>query len=174
MMKFNVVMFSLFFVFACKNTTTTQKNEEKLEETIENSKITSKNIENLKFNDYVLSSDSERLIVSWQKYREFSNQIEFLKKADFSFFGGEKKALTELIKELKKETPKQVNTNAVQSRMVVLETTILKLHNDLNLNNSSKKTRLKSIKEVLIAMSNLNNQVNSKLEFDKNNIDRPQ
>jgi len=173
MIKFNVVIFCLLFVFGC-NDTTTKTNENNLVKTVETNKITTKDIENLKFNDYALSSDAERLIVNWQKYQEIINQIEFLKKADFSFFGGEKKALIELIKELKKETPKQVNTNAVQSRMVVLETTILKLHNDLNLNNSSKKTRLKSIKEVLIAMSNLNNQVNSKLELDRNNIDKPQ
>lgn len=173
MIKFCTIIFCLFFVFAC-NETTTQTNEKELVETVETNKITSKDIGNLKFKDYALSSDSERLIANWSKYQEFNNQIGFLKKADLSFFGGEKKVLIELIKDLKKETPKQVNTNAVQSRMVVLETTILKLHNDLNLNNSSKKTRLKSIKEVLISMSNLNNQVNSKLEFDRNNIDKPQ
>lgn len=138
------------------------------------SKITKQTIENLKYQDYLLDDKSERLIENWPKYQELIAQVELLKQADFSFFKGDKETIRGLITDLKAEIPEQVNSNPVKSRIVVVETSILKLHNELNLDYPNREELLESIREVLFAMSNLNLQVNKKLEFDANNINRPE
>ena len=56
----------------------------------------------------------------------------------------------------------------------VLETKLLKLNNDLVLDNYSKENKLESIKELLISNSNLIYLINKKLEFDKNDVGRPE
>ncbi|MDT0558623.1 hypothetical protein RM697_08195 [Ichthyenterobacterium sp. W332] len=143
--------------------------EEKTQSVI--SKIT---IEKLEYQDYILDIKAKELIHDWPKYQELMSQIELLKEAEFSFFKADKETIKALINDLKAEIPETVNSKPVKSRIVVVETSILKLHNELNLDNPKRDELLQSITEVLSAMSNLNLQVNKKIEFDANNIDRPE
>ncbi len=128
--------------------------------------ITSKAIENFDYTDYALSADSEKALANWEKYQELAIQISYLKKADLSFFNGDKELLRKFINEFKATTPETLRTNPIVSRTVILETTFLKLNENLTLDNIGGRVKLLTIKEVLVAFSNLNFQINKKLERD--------
>jgi hypothetical protein len=128
--------------------------------------ITAKAIEDFEYTDYALSSKAESVIGNWEKYQELAIQISYLKKADLSFFNSEKKLLKTAIKDFKVTIPDQLRTNPILSRIVIIETTVLKLNENLSIDNIDGRAKLISVKEVLESFSNLNYQINKKLEFD--------
>jgi len=128
--------------------------------------ITAKAIEGFKYTDYVLSARGENAVADWEKYQELAIQINYLKKADLSFFNGDKELLKKFITEFKAQTPSLLKTNPIISRTVIIETALLRLNENLTLDNIDNKLKLKSVKEVLVAFSNLNYQINKKLERD--------
>lgn len=136
-------------------------------------RITPKEIANLKFTDYALSPESKEAVINWQRYQELMTQTEFLKQADFSFFGGKNELLLNFLKDLKKDIPANVNTPAISDRLIALETKILKFHSTLMLSNADKKQTLKDLKELLVATSNLHLQINKKFELESQVIEDP-
>ncbi|WP_296386623.1 hypothetical protein, partial [Winogradskyella sp.] len=125
-----------------------------------------KAIENFDYTDYVLSENAEKVVANWEKYQEFAIQISYLKKADLSFFNGDKILLKTFIKEFKVGIPDTLQTNPIVSRQVIIETKLLKLNENLTIDNIDGKTKLLGVKDVLIAFSDLNYQINKKLERD--------
>lgn len=156
--------------FGCNNETS-QKSEDKAETSNDLITITQNDIESFRFDDYALSNDSKIALENWQKYQELSEQIDYIHKADFSFFMGEKKVLKAFINDFKTEMPESIKTAPIESRIVVLETKLLKFNSILKLDNVDKATRLSTVKELLIAMSNLNLQINKKFELEANIVD---
>jgi 4-hydroxy-3-methylbut-2-en-1-yl diphosphate synthase IspG/GcpE len=152
-------------LMACGNDTGTSETD-KTDLTNQKNAITAKAIENLEYTDYALSSKSENAIVNWQGYQELAIQIGYLKKADLSFFNEEKKLLKTTIDEFTGNVPKDLRTNPILSRIVVVETSLLKLNENLRIDNIDYSVKLSSIKDVLESFSNLNYQINKKLEFD--------
>ncbi|WP_299128592.1 hypothetical protein [uncultured Winogradskyella sp.] len=128
--------------------------------------INAKRIERLNYTDYVLSAKAEEKLADWEKYQELAIQINYLKKADLTFFNGDKGPLKEFISAFKAGLPEDLKTNPILSRMAVIETTILRLNENLTLDNISNDLKLESIKEVLMSFSNLNFQVNKKIARD--------
>ncbi|MCT4629550.1 hypothetical protein [Winogradskyella sp.] len=128
--------------------------------------ITAKAIEGFKYTDYVLSPRGKKAVANWEKYNELAIQVDYLKKADLSFFNGDKELLKVFINELKTKIPDALKTNPIVSRTVIIETTLFKLNENLTLNNIKDQLKLESVKEVLVAFSNLNYQINKKLERD--------
>jgi len=128
--------------------------------------ITAKAIENFDYADYVLSVESEKALIDWDKYKELEIQLSYLKKADLSFFNGDKVELKKIIDSFKDTTPELLLTNPISSRIAILETSILKLNENLTLDNIQDRDKLLSVKEVLKAFSYLNYQINKKLERD--------
>jgi hypothetical protein len=128
--------------------------------------ITEKAIKNFDYADYALSAESEEVGVNWEKYQEMAIQLSYLKKADLSFFNGDKADLKKFIDEFKDTTPALFRTNPITSRTAILETSILKLNENLTLDNIQDRDKLVSIEEVLKAFSYLNYQINKKLERD--------
>lgn len=169
-MRRNLFYFAFFsfFIFGC-NTTSNQKLDESDQVS---DHIVVNDIESLRFDDYALSSDSEKALENWQKYQELNDQIGYLKKADFSFFIGEKKILKTFINDFKVEMPETIKTAPILSRITALETKLLKLSSTLKLDNMDKATQLSCIKEFLVAMSNLNLQINKKFELDANLVNK--
>ncbi|WP_299225196.1 hypothetical protein [uncultured Psychroserpens sp.] len=139
---------------------------------VKSKSITQKEIQNIEYQDFGLSKDSKEALNNWQKYQELSNQIDYLKTADLSFFKSEKTELQTFLNDFKTEIPRTIATNEISARILVLETKVLKLNSLLTLDNIKKSDQLKGINEVLIAMSNLNLQINKKFEFDANNISK--
>lgn len=128
--------------------------------------ITAKAIENFKYTDYALSPESETALANWEKYQELAIQISYLKKTDLSFFNSDKAELKKFIIELKASTPKEFLTNPIISRTLIVETALLRLNQNLSLDHIDDQSKLQSIKDVLIAFSNLNYHINKKLERD--------
>lgn len=168
----SILCLTLFF--SCGDDT---KKIEKEVEDVSNQKqktISKKAIENFKYRDYVLSNDGKSEVSEWLRFQELETQISFLKQADITFFTAEKDTLKAFLDSMRVSIPKNINTNPINARISVLETKLLKLNNDLILDNYAIDKKLKSIKDLLIANSNLIYGINKKLEFDKNDVGRPE
>jgi len=57
--------------------------------------------------------------------------------------------------------------------LIALETKIYKLESAISLSNTTTKTLMSSIKEVLVSFSNLNLQMNKKIERESQKIKKP-
>jgi len=137
-------------------------------------KITSKDISQIKYTEYVLSDLAVQKTKDWQKFQNLLDQIEVLKKGDISFFKDDKAILQSFITDLKNEIPESLKATSIIVRLTVLETTLFKLDEILNLQNVTKQSILDNIKDVLIAHNNLILQINKKVEKESQKIIKPQ
>ncbi|NRD22346.1 hypothetical protein HNV10_03780 [Winogradskyella litoriviva] len=163
-----------FLILGCSNDKKVTSDIEAIESHNNDNKITAKTIENIKYKDYALSPEAETFVVSWTQYQELSKQIGFLKKGDFSFFNDDVAVLQEFIKGFKASMPNEFRTNPITSRNAIIETALLKLNEYLTLDNIEKSDKILGIKEVFVAFSNLNYQINKKLERDMYNDIQPE
>ncbi|SDS50594.1 hypothetical protein [Winogradskyella sediminis] len=173
--KFVVLLLCGVIVMSCDdsgNSTTTDIEATEIPQ--ERKKITVKTIESIEYMDYALSSESENAIAAWDRYHELATQIGYLKKADFSFFNGDLDLLKKFIKEFKTQMPEQFQTNLIISRNAIVETELLKLNENLTIDNISREEKLSNIKALFIAFSNLNYLINKKLEGDFYNQIQPE
>ncbi len=161
-----------FLLINCKKedqTEITNKNE------VQNSnKITKSDINDIKYIDYILSDQSVKAVSEWVKFQELQEEIEKLKNGEINFFKEDIVLITTLFEELENTIPVNINNPEVTTRITVLKNTLFNLNSELNLERSDKSHSLKSIKELLIASSNLKLQINKKLEMDSQNIIKPQ
>ena len=166
-MRIGLILLNLCFLLLTncgKDKSSSDQNAQ--ESNIEQTLITAKVIEEFDYTDYVLSSRGEKMVEHWERYKELAIQIDYLKKADLSFFNGDKEVLKKFIEEFKAQIPGILKTNPIISRAVIIETTLLRLNENLTLDNIDNQLKLESVKEVLVAFSNLNYQINKKLERD--------
>jgi hypothetical protein len=145
-----------------KSTTETSATET----TNQKNAITTKAIENFKYTDYALSNNAEKATANWEQYQELAIQISYLKKADLSFFNGDKQLLKTAINEFAVTVPEELRTNPILSRTIIIETTLLKLNENLTIDNIDGRAKLMGVRDVLESFSNLNYQINKKLERD--------
>ena len=166
-MKFQFSLFSMLLVLfmSCNGEQKSSDNEEQ-DSLVRQEVITTRAIENFKYTDYVLSSNGEKVVANWDKYQELAIQVSYLRKADLSFFNGDKALLKGFVDTLKLKIPDTLQTNPIISRTVIMETSLLRLNENLILDNIKDSLKLESVKEVLVAFSNLNYQINKKLEKD--------
>lgn len=172
-MKYAVFFLSLFFLFGCKSEPKPADIVEVKEPAEDPERITAKDIEKLRYTDYILSADAKAATATWQKYNDLEAQIELLRKGNLSFFKTEKPLLKTFMEDLKKEQPAAVKSPAIDARILVLETQLLKLQSYSTLSNIKKADILKTIKDFLISFANLNLQINKKLEFESQIIEIP-
>lgn len=171
-MKYFLLVLSLFLILGCNskaNQTATEISE--VEQDLD--RITAKDIENLKYTEFTLSPQAKEAVMNWQRYQELVMQIEYLKKADFSFFSGKNELLTNFLKDLNADMPSEVATPAIKERLIALETKLLKLHSTLKLSNTKKAEILAATKELLVATSNFHLQINKKFELESQVIEDP-
>jgi hypothetical protein len=167
-----MLVFILTVLLQCKNYN--DANTMKLQENnIETQKISSKDIESIKYTEYVLSDLAQEKTKDWITFQNLLDQIELLKKGDVSFFKDDKTILKSFIDDLKNEIPESLNTTSIIVRLTVLETTLFKLNELLNLQNVTKQSILNNIKDVLIAYNNVILQINKKMEKESQNIVKP-
>ena len=145
-----------------------------IEQNLDKVKLTKSDVEDLRYEDYALSSEVQKLVVDWTGYKQVAASVSFLKTGDVSFFKSDIEDIKTTIKDLRTGIPQDLNTDAILARLTVAETAFLKLQNDLTLDNISKETKLESIREVLMAWSNLSLIMNKKIEFESNDVDRPE
>lgn len=168
-MKLFISFFLIVFVFSC------EKKNENVKQTEDNTPIlvSKKNIQKLNYTDFELDTKVKNNILSWEKYTELNGVILNLKQGNLSYFKGNHDILEALINELKETLPESLNSATIMSRLIALETKLYKLESVANLSNASTDTLLSSIKEVLVSFSNLNLQMNKKIERESQKIEKP-
>ncbi|TYA52357.1 hypothetical protein [Formosa maritima] len=135
--------------------------------------ISKKTLQKLNYTDYVLDTKVKKITRNWEKYTELERVIVNLKQGDLSYFKGNQEILEALIIELRQNIPEKLNSPAIMSRLITLETKMYKLESVVNLSNSTTETLINSVKEVLVSFSNLNFQMNKKIERDSQKIKKP-
>ncbi|MFT5846724.1 MAG: hypothetical protein ACJARX_002184 [Psychroserpens sp.] len=162
-----------FFITSCKSDKVFEVIVE-TQEQIDARIISQKDIEAIGYDEYGLSTDSQKAVADWQKFNELNTQIVLLKKGDLAYFSTDPLLIKTLVKELRIQMPIQLQTNEISARVTAVDTKMQKLNSLLRLSNSIKEEKISAMKEFLITMSNLNLQINKKFEFDKNNVFKPQ
>lgn len=161
---------SLFIIFfSCKKNQETEAVVVKKE----TQELSKKDIEKLKYTEYILDDRTEVFTNNWNEYKQIQDVITNVKKADLSFFNNNNKAIKELLQNLKTNIPFELNTPGIMARILAFETKLYKLESLSNLSTTTKKELLTVIKEFLIGFSNLNLQMNKKIEGDNIIIEKP-
>ena len=161
----------LVIAFSCKKNQ--EQNEATLDKTNDSLEIKAKDISKIKYTDYILDSRTEDITINWNAYKQLQEVIDHVKKADLSFFYNNTKEVKELLTNLKQTIPSNVNSPSILARISALETKLLKLESLSNLSTTSKEELLENIKGFLVAFSNLNLQMNKKIEGDNIIIEKP-
>lgn len=173
-MKVFIVLIGFIVLTACKKEPSKENPSSEIE-TIEESqvtRITKKDIENLDYIEYGLSTASKKAVASWASYAELETLIESIKNADISYFEGDEKIMAALIQDLRDTTPEKVNNQSITARITALETKFHKLKSAVRISKTSKTELVSTIKEFFISFSNLNLQMNKKLEKEAQDISK--
>lgn len=135
--------------------------------------LTESDISKLKYTEYVLDIQTKSITNQWEEYNLLEEQIGYIKSGDLSYFNDNTEAKESLFKGFYDNIPEELNENSIISRIKAVETKLHKLDNLANLSTSSTTDLLNSIKELLIAKSNLDLQMNKILELKNQNITKP-
>ncbi|WP_142784827.1 hypothetical protein [Changchengzhania lutea] len=168
---FLTILIVLMSFTACKKNS--KANIGTKDESINSQEVMKSDLEKLKFVEYVLDLKTELAIQDWQDYYQLNDVIINVKKGDLSFFNDNNDAILLLLKNLKDNIPDQVNTDATLARIAALETKLFKLQSLSNLQTTTQKKLKTTIEEFLETFSNLNFQMNKKLEKDNQQIEKP-
>lgn len=162
----------LLLCLSCKKTSpTTIENDDT---TDKSQVITEKDISNLKYLDFGIDDRVIPIVESWQEFNQLEGIIENTKKGDLSYFKTDgKKNLKTLFSTIRETIPDTLNTPSILARMRVVETKLYKTESLSNLSTTKKQELLTTLEELLISFSNLNFQLNKKLENDSQPIERP-
>ncbi len=165
--------FVLFLlIFGCKDSN--QDNTEIEEIEVKNTSILMEaDIAKLNYVEFDLDQKVETLAESWEPYFELRNTLNDFKKADFSFFESDEKAVADLTKNLREVIPDTLNTQAILSRITIIESMLYKLKESQTFDSTSKENLSDALKDLFIAYSNLNFQLNKKIEKESQRIERP-
>jgi hypothetical protein len=136
-------------------------------------KISEKDISQFKFLEYSLDIKTKKEIENWTSFKELEDLVIRVKKGDLSYFKDNNEVITKFVNELKEKIPDTLNTPSVNARIIALETKIYKLESLYNLSTTSKDELSLMIKEFLESISNLNLQMNKKLEKDSQISETP-
>lgn len=159
-------------LLSCHNASKETNTEQTFQEPVSKS-LSEKDISKLKYVEYTLDVKTENAIKDWLKYKDLEEIVASVKKGDLSYFNDNKKGIQTLLDELSKTIPDTVNTPSVTARITAFETKLYKLESLASLQTTSKQELGETVREFLEAFSNLNFQMNKKLEKDSQQIERP-
>ncbi|KJD31299.1 hypothetical protein PK35_15830 [Tamlana nanhaiensis] len=173
-MKFKgfVILSVIVVFFSCKKEAAITKDSEQ-EKKVSTQLVSEQEVAKLKYIEYALDAKTKEAIKDWKPYFELQDVINKVKLGDLGYFVAEENEVDLLLKNLEKTIPKAVNSASITARMLVLKTTMLKLKSLANLDNTKTDDLLLAIKENFTAFSNVNFQMNKKIEFDSRDIERP-
>jgi hypothetical protein len=173
-MKVLIVLIGFIVLIACEKKPSKENTSPEIE-TIEESqvtRITKSDIENLDYIEYGLSTASKKAVANWASYKELETLIESIKNADISYFEGDEKIMTALIQDLRSTIPEKVDNQSITARISALETKFHKLKSAVRISKTSNTELIATIKEFFISFSNLNLQMNKKLEKEAQDISK--
>lgn len=162
----------LVFFISCKETPEDKQLSIDIKKQ-QDQKIKKADLEKIEYIEYILDLKTDDVIKDWQEYYQIQEAVTKLKEANLKFFDDTEQLLKTNFKNLKASMPSSINSQSVLARVLVLETKLLKLHSLYNLTTTTKQELVVVIKEVLVAFSNLNFQMNKKVEFDSRVIEKP-
>jgi len=170
-----LVITVLLFTSCKKENTEITAEEESMQNTVvtDSLKLTKKDISKVNYKDIGLDAKTNKVISNWQPYLNVVNGIEKIKLPDFSFFNADTDLFVSSLKDLEETIPEGINTEPIKARVLVLKTMLFKFQEIESLNTSSKKDKLLAIQQVFVALSNLNLQINKKIEKDSQTIIKP-
>ena len=157
----------LVIFFSCKKVQESNIEDQQDEE------ITEKDISKIDYIEFALDLKTEDVIKDWQEYNQLQEVITNIKKADLSFFNDNDETIKTLLKDLKGNIPKEIKAPSIFARITALETKLYKLESLSNLSTTSNEELITTVKDFLVAFSNLNLQMNKKIEFDTRKIEKP-
>jgi hypothetical protein len=169
-MKLSAFLILLLFC-SCQNS-----NDSTIEESASNNIvdiITKEDIQSLNYVEFVADAKVQNAISGWEKYNELEKTILDINDTNLTFFRDNHEIVEALIVDLKATVPEKVNSPHVMARIMALETKLFKLESMVNLSNVKKEPVIDAVTEVLVAFSNLNLQMNKKLEKESQNIQKP-
>ena len=171
-MKYLYIL-SLFLLFYCCKKKETSQTDNTIGQTLSQT-INESDISKIKYTEFVLSSETLKAIENWIEYNQLQEQVDYIKKGDLSYFRDNNEAIVTLLKGLYKNIPESLNDNAILARIKAVETTLYKLEGLVKLSTTTKPELVNGIKELLIAVSNLDLQLNKFIEFKRNeSIQKP-
>lgn len=156
---------------SCQNS-----NDSTVEESVTNNIveiITKEDVQSLNYVEFAADAKVQRAIVGWEKYNELEKTVLDINDANLTFFRDNHEIVEALIVDLKATVPEKVKSPHVMARILALETKLFKLESMVNLSNVKKEPVIDAVREVLVAFSNLNLQMNKKLEKESQNIQKP-
>lgn len=168
--KFLSILILFILFFSCKKN---QDNDDITNNGVEN--IKEKDLSKLDYIEFALDSRTEKVIEEddWLEYYQLQEVITNVKKGDLTFFNDNDDAIKTLLKDLKEKIPGKINYPPTIARITALETKLYKLESLSNLSTTSKQELSLIIKEFLESFSNLNLQMNKKIEKDSRKIEKP-
>jgi hypothetical protein len=169
----SLVLLTVLLCSGCKKDTNKEA-ELVVEEAVSDIKITKEDIAKLEYPEVVLNKSVQNLVMDWNGYQQVASSVSYLQSADLTYFKTDIEELKTTLKDLREGIPTALKSNSVLSRLTVVETTFLKLQNDLTLDNISKETQLQSVADVLNAWGYLSYIMNKKIEFIENDVSRPE
>ena len=84
------ILCAVFFFISCNNEVKEHANTVTENTKPDSTKITARDISQIKFTEYALSDMTKNKTSNWQKFTELSNKIEVLRTGDLSFFSSTK------------------------------------------------------------------------------------
>ncbi|GAA4235085.1 hypothetical protein GCM10022291_16060 [Postechiella marina] len=172
-LKFLIPFCLVCVLLSCKDSKETAPENLEVEAVKLSQIITEADIAKLNYIDFGLDSKAGKIIEDWGEYIQLQQIVLGVKKANFTELKDNRKILKSLLLDFKKNIPASLKSSSILARVMVFETKFFKLESLVNLSNISKLELAGTIKEVFEAFSNLNFQINKKLERDSQNIERP-
>ena len=150
--------------------TNTQKNN-----LIKNKKaLTQEMIANFKFTDILLDPKAKVIAQNWSSYQSIEDGINLMKVLNYNFFKTNDAEFNTIFNELNANIPEAFKTQAITSRLLVLQTKLYRFKDELSFSPQLDTTHSIYVKDVFVAFSNLNLQINKKLEKEAQVIIKPE
>lgn len=116
-----------------------------------------------------LSADAMDKITSWQYFQEFENDLKQINRGNVRSYRSETERMSAVADSLLKNIPEVLNTNAISSRMRVVNVRVKLLEESIHQPNAELEVITNHLKETNNAFTNLIIQINEK--FEKMRID---
>ncbi len=160
MQKLVILTVVLFFFYSCKNK---EKEEEivDIQEKVE--------VPNSSLQIPVLSPETSNAIASWQRFQEFEDDLKRINQSGIRRYIRETERMAAAADSLLISIPQTLKSNAISSRMRVVNARTKLLNEALHQKGSDSLRVRNNLIETNLAYTNLLNQINEK--FEKQRID---
>lgn len=165
-LKFMVFVCLVNLFFGCNDTKNTEFVSTQANSNSKSRVLTVTDINKQRYRDFDLDVAAAKIVDHWKSYKELALLVANVKNANFTSFTDNTEGLEELISNLKQDIPLVLKSPSILARIKVLETKLFKLESHVNLDLKTKGLLLKDTVSFLESFSNLNFQINKKLERD--------